>query len=248
MSTFTVTPNISYGPNGEEIVDYDSAFVDTGNQRQQVREAFNRDNSFNDDLYYQRPDGSIGHRYADLDGERYQTFEQDYVAEVDADDYLASADITSEDAQYLTDICGGSGQYEDMLRWAASNLPQSTQDQFDDILASADVSEMEAAITQLFEYYSNNRFDDTPTDRYSDEDEDSYDDDEEGYEDDLSDDFVESLWESVGGHGAYQDLIEWAADNLPENEIEAFDYLIDSGDQHAIAQAVSTLHNMYINY
>ena len=247
MSSFTVTPSLSFGPNGEEIVDYDNGFVDSSNYRQQVREAFNRDNSFDASLYYERPDGSIGHRYADLDGDVYQTYEQDFVEDLDAEEYLAEADITQEDAEYLTNLVGGAEAYETMLQWAAMNMPQSFQDDFDAVLQSADVGDIQEVIEALYEAWTNNRTDDDEYITYDN----SYDeDDDEQYEGDtdLSDEFVHGLWESVGGHGAYQDLIAWAGETLPDEEIEAFDYLIEVGDQQAIAQAVATLHEMYINY
>ena len=248
MSSYTVIPNSYTDPaTGEEIVSYEDAYIDNGSHRQQVREAYNRDNNFNDNLYYERPDGSIGHRYADLDPERYETYEQDYVEEVDAEDYLASADITPEDAEYLTDIVGGNDAYETMLRWAANNMSQDFQDNFDAVIQSSDIGDMEEVIQALYEAWCNNRTDEDDYISYDN----SYDDDdeeEEGYDDDapveidVSPEFLQAVEDNYPDYG---DAIQWAAEFLDEGVIDQFDNTIDYGTLQQKAEAIDWLMNNF---
>jgi hypothetical protein len=52
---------------------------------------------------------------------------------------------------------------------------------------------------------------------------------------------VAAIYNNVGGQEQYQQMIEWAADNLPDNEIDAFNAMIDSGDSSSITFAVRGL-------
>ena len=244
MTSYTVTPNISYGPNGEEIVDYDHGFVDSSNYRQQVREAFNRDNSFDASLYYERQDGSIGHRYADLDGERYQTYEQDFVEDVDAEAYLAEADITQEDAEYLTNLVGGEEAYETMLQWAAMNMSPEFQESFDAVLHSADVGDIAEVIEALYEAWTANRTDDDEYIVYDD----SYDEDEADDDDytpqeiDVTPEFLQAIEDN---YPDYLSATEWAAQVLDDSDIAQFDAIIDYGSLQQKAEAIDQLMEMY---
>lgn len=244
MTSYTVTPNISYGADGQEFVDYDNGFVDSSNYRQQVREAFNRDNSLADNLYYERPDGSIGHRYADLDGDVYQTYEQDFVEDLDAEEYLAGADITHEDAEYLTSLVGGEQAYEDMLLWAAMNMPQSFQDGFDAVLHSSDVGDIQEVIEALYEAWTNNRTDDDEYivyDNSYDEDE-ADDDDYTPQEIDVTPEFLQAIEDN---YPDYLSATEWAAQFLDDSDITQFDAIIDYGSLQQKAEAIDQLMEMY---
>jgi hypothetical protein len=55
-----------------------------------------------------------------------------------------------------------------------------------------------------------------------------------------------TLLEPVGGEQAYTDMITWAADGLPDADIDAFNAVLDGGDQNAIKMAVENLNAKYI--
>jgi len=55
-----------------------------------------------------------------------------------------------------------------------------------------------------------------------------------------------SILEPVGGEEAYTDLVTWAADSLPEADIDAFNSVLDGGDHNAIKMAVENLNTKYI--
>lgn len=61
----------------------------------------------------------------------------------------------------------------------------------------------------------------------------------------LSDADVNQIRNSVGGDAQYESLIGWAADNLPEAEIDAFNNVIDSGNKAAINFALQALQAKY---
>ena len=62
---------------------------------------------------------------------------------------------------------------------------------------------------------------------------------------DLSDSQVNQIKNSAGGEEAYSKLVSWASDNLPEQYINAFDNIIESGNMEAIKIAVAGLKSEY---
>jgi hypothetical protein len=56
---------------------------------------------------------------------------------------------------------------------------------------------------------------------------------------------VATIYSQVGGPEQYQAMVEWASDNLPENEIDAFNEMIESGNQASIQFAVRGLQARY---
>ena len=64
---------------------------------------------------------------------------------------------------------------------------------------------------------------------------------------DLSESDANSIKNSVGGEAQYNQMTEWAASNLDQNTIQAFDNLLDSGNAGAIQLAVNGLKAQYEN-
>ena len=67
----------------------------------------------------------------------------------------------------------------------------------------------------------------------------------EGYE--MTDEDVEAIHAMVGGEDTYNQMIEWAGENLTPTEVEIYDYVMDLGDPYAIFFAVRALQNSYNN-
>ena len=61
----------------------------------------------------------------------------------------------------------------------------------------------------------------------------------------LSDSSFNEIQNAAGGSKAYDQLTNWAADNLPDQEIDAFDNLIDSGNVAAIKMGLTALQSKY---
>tara|TARA_B100000073_G_scaffold312701_1_gene286658 strand:- start:123 stop:1715 length:1593 start_codon:yes stop_codon:yes gene_type:complete len=72
------------------------------------------------------------------------------------------------------------------------------------------------------------------------------------YEDQNSDSISETSWSVkdiyslVGGEKQYNELMGWATDNLPEDEIDDFNKLIDNGDFNSVKSAVLDIKNRRI--
>ena len=61
----------------------------------------------------------------------------------------------------------------------------------------------------------------------------------------MSEAQVNSVQNSAGGEANYNRIIEWAASNLPNNQIDAFDSVVDSGNPAAIGIAFQGLQSQY---
>jgi len=61
----------------------------------------------------------------------------------------------------------------------------------------------------------------------------------------LSDAQVNSVQNAAGGEANYNRVVEWAASNLPDNQIDAFDSVVDSGNPAAIGIAFQGLQSQY---
>ena len=69
--------------------------------------------------------------------------------------------------------------------------------------------------------------------------------DEEEYE--MTDQDVEALQNVVGGSEQYDQIIDWAKDNLSEQEISMYDHVMESNDPIAMFFAIRALGNSYEN-
>jgi len=55
------------------------------------------------------------------------------------------------------------------------------------------------------------------------------------------------VYDSVGGESEYKAMADWARNNLPKSEQEAYTKLVNSDDVNTIKLAVSGLHSKYVN-
>ena len=62
---------------------------------------------------------------------------------------------------------------------------------------------------------------------------------------DLTDAEMNSVYNSAGGEAEYNRLTAWAADNLPERKLDAFNSMVDQGNATAIQIAVQGLRSEY---
>ena len=64
---------------------------------------------------------------------------------------------------------------------------------------------------------------------------------------DISNAVVNEVKNAAGGETAYNNMVQWAGENLDQTSIEAFDNIINSGSVEAIKLAVSGLKAQYEN-
>ena len=58
---------------------------------------------------------------------------------------------------------------------------------------------------------------------------------------------MNQVYNSAGGEAEYNRLTSWAADNIPESKLDAFNNIIDQGNATAIQIAVAGLRSEYEN-
>ena len=61
----------------------------------------------------------------------------------------------------------------------------------------------------------------------------------------LQGDLNNEVYQSVGGEDSYLSMLEWAKDNLPENDISAFNASVETGDRNLVKFAVQGLYARY---
>jgi len=68
-----------------------------------------------------------------------------------------------------------------------------------------------------------------------------------GYSEDLSDSEMNQVYNSAGGEAEYNNLTTWAAQNLDESKMDAFNDIVDRGNATSIQIAVAGLRAEYEN-
>ena len=64
---------------------------------------------------------------------------------------------------------------------------------------------------------------------------------------DLTDAEMNQVYNSAGGEAEYQRLTAWAAENISEDKLDAFNTVVDRGESLAIQMAVAGLRSEYEN-
>lgn len=62
---------------------------------------------------------------------------------------------------------------------------------------------------------------------------------------DLTDAETNAIFNQVGGEASYNNLMEWASENLPDSYTKAYDDVIDKGNPYAIQIALAGLQAQY---
>ena len=70
---------------------------------------------------------------------------------------------------------------------------------------------------------------------------------QQGQQPDISQSDINQIKNSAGGEKAYANIINWAKTNLPSNQVQAFDEVVNTGSVQAIQLAVSGLKAEYDN-
>jgi len=56
---------------------------------------------------------------------------------------------------------------------------------------------------------------------------------------------LQEVYSSVGGQESYEQMVNWAADNIPPEEIEAFNNVVMQGDENSVRFAVNSLKSRW---
>lgn len=217
MATFT--PGFVVDPaTGEERVSYDHGTYDSGEGRDRAI-AYHMGHQMAD--YVVTHDGAY-HEWAELDPERYQQYEEDYVDPNAMRAEYESMPLAETDIEELQGIVGGSEEYRNLIAWAAENISEENIADYDRIMDSGDAAAIESAVRWLYSQYL----------------------DKAGDEED-SDSFVEQTYQAVGGHENYAAMMEWAKENLSDEAIAEYDTVMETGDDDLRSMYVQRLVEMY---
>jgi len=163
---------------------------------------------------------------------------------------FASVEQMAEAYKQLEQKLGSQGQEEEEYE----EQYEEVDEEVDDVDVNADASQVEQVITDAgldfnamqSEYAQNGGLSDETYEALN----------ESGFPPELVDswiqgqealvnNFQETVFEQVGGQENYQQMLAWAADNLSDGEIAAYDNAIDSGDLGTVQLALSGLQTKF---
>ena len=110
--------------------------------------------------------------------------------------------------------------------------------------------ELEKAYLELQSKMGNDQeeeVEEEPEEEYEEESEDVEEEEVEEEEYEITDEDIEALQNVVGGSEEYEQIIDWAKDNLSEQEISMYDHVMESNDPIAMFFAIRALGNSYEN-
>lgn len=161
--------------------------------------------------------------------QRTQSYRHRY-ADIDGEELEDRLEGTNDDLDDLQiqgymELVGGQEAYNQMTAWAANSLSEEWIQDFDTIIDEGSPSDIEAAIETLYQLYA------------------------EGYEGN-SDDYEETDPElqelhNLGYDSEYQDMVSWAGEFLNEDQINAYDSLMESNDPEEVRNAIAWLLDLY---
>ena len=226
---YTVSPVISEGPTGDQVVDFS---VDDGNARNGAIQEFEQEQS---GLHYVDEWNQQRHRLSALEEadsrslDPYQEPEQLQQSDFDAHQ------LPPQDIAYLQDQVGGAAAYNQLTEWAATYFSDDVINAYDDVMSRGNIEEMEQCVQALFAEYRNVT---SEIDR-------RYDETEEITDDlDLQDNYA-AAYSLTGGKSNYQALITYAANNWDQQAIDMYDQIMNSGDTERISATVQLLIDDY---
>ena len=226
----TVSPQISYGEDGQEYV---TGFdVDDGYGRMEAIEDFNQ--SQDEYVLYDANGNAVHHRYWLTDEQEEQQLQSEFDEPLHQRDFY-TPEISEADTEYIFEVAGGQEGYEQALSWAYQVLPENLIEAYEECVATGDVENISILTEKIVEmYYENGQTEvtDIPT-------EDQYETEEDQSE------IVSEVFDYVGGEENYQSLISWAQESWDQDKIETYDQVMDSGDPDDIATALQYLISQY---
>lgn len=168
-----------------------------------------------DSDYYEDDFGVLHHRYGDFDPERVQQIEDTLDGDPQA--------LDDSDAEALMGIVGGQDAYSSMIQWASTNLPDDAINEFDSVMDSGDINAIEDAIIWLQDQYL-----------------------QAGGDSELFVDEPSDLREVVlEVYPHYDQMTEWAQENLTPEAIDDYNAVMESGDRDQIAAYIDQLARLY---
>lgn len=105
--------------------------------------------------------------------------------------------------------------------------------------------QLEQAYLELQQKLGSDEGDESDDDEGEADDSEFYEETDEEEEAGLTDDDIEALQDMAGGEEEYQQMLNWAGENLSDEEIDMYDSVMDSGDPAACFFAIQALMARY---
>lgn len=226
---FEITPTFVETAEGTQLADFN--VVD----RSTHAEVIDNFNENQDSWIVTDRFGNQHHKFA-LSEEAAMRLDDDWVEPLTSDDL--KVELTQDEAEQMIDSFGGAENYNMMLEWASENLRPEAVDRYDSIMESGDREMMQSAMRSLFELYAANS-------DYIDEEQHEAQDDDEEY--DEREQQLEQVVFSLVNPQEYNQLLQWASNNLSQEQINAYDNVMANGNPNDVASAVFQLKKFYLN-
>lgn len=237
--SYTVTPEYIEHPDGRVEISYDRAQVVNDDFRADAQQQLNYEQESDDMFYFDVESQTWRSKYADIDPELFDEYGEEYLENPEAysdDDEVDGHVFSAEEIDYIYDQVGGKETYETLLQFAANNLSQEFIEGYDAVIQSGDMESTMEALSLLIDAYNNAVDDSSEYDEYDEE----VDDDEQM--------LTQSVYDLVGGVDSYVSMLRWAAENLSEEYINAFDNTMLSGDADLMYPMVQNLQSKFYEY
>lgn len=209
----------------------------------QVDEGSLNNNNWQDDYVFDSK-GNARHKYADYDIQQAIEQEEGYARPLQQSDFNMQGLMTPEDEQFIYEQVGGEAAYRELIGIAGKVLPDEQKHFFNAVLSSGDVENVLKMVTHMSNTLQKSGFGaDNP----------SYDDVEfnepQAVQQQSEPTYnVQQMQAIAGGSERYQQLIQLAAQNWTQEEIEGYDTIMQRGTADEVETAVMYLANQFQGY
>lgn len=163
-----------------------------------------------------------GRAHHDYENVHFEEYDEDPELEFNHDGFFVSN---------LMELAGGVESYQETINWARRNLSEEQQLNFNAAMDSHDDETIEAAVIELMHAQQESN---SPQEVVSDSPEDQM------FEEDAND-----IFDELGGRHVYEHITEWARNEMPDDQIDRFNYLMSHGSKHEVRVGVQWLTDKY---
>ncbi len=182
--------------------------------------------------------GNARSAYADIDTQQLQYEEPDYQRPMQQSDHNMQGFMTNEDTNFIMEQVGGAQNYQNLMQWSSQNLAPDIQQSFNELVHSGDVGTIQNVVRTMNEWYKQSQLSDS---EYFDNNPQEYQQQEvPQYSYDANE--MQNL---VGGSERYQQLLQLAAENWSQEEIQEYDNVMNNGSPEDVATAVQYLASKF---
>lgn len=152
-----------------------------------------------------------------------QEYNDGFYTDTNTDEVYHQIDASDDDLTNLVNDFGGQDYYDQALEWARYALPQDAIEEYDEVMASGDITEIANYLQQLKEVYE-----------------------EQGSPEVEFSEAEQYIFDNVISHQDYQVVASWARENLDANTIDKVNLVLGSGDTQKMTAVALGLKKLYL--